>query len=477
MNIFKTTFACVLIFLCLCSCVKTPASLKNETTKSATQSSLSEITRQENDIDPRPENTLQEQISPVERGDLNAIRSQLSLDLQKTYKNITVTRARVGEAEVMPVYDIKIGRNPDYDFSKFIERLYSDRFDCSNKKYNVHRRKGDLVDPNDKLPPHDKPTYYKEKGIFSGINVLSINIDRFTPDYDNDPTLGTYLYSIGNVWGSQTGGGTGKKVEDWYDYRKYNIYKRYDLDAQTPAEDEVYTMQDGQEWNVCEAIDFMEAFWAEYIAPSDPADYTYSVKTLLILELGDDKYGYLFAMQKQDEFGNYLDADETSYYFSDKDTIPNGESFIYPNRLYAYCAQKEVLNQFNKDFSFSYEKAQDQGDNLLSLGAAMDKLSEALAPNIGLKLTAELNYVVMCKGYPYFQIWEYPYFYEHVCLTECDFEIRPVWCFRLENQCYLMDKFGTERYYVDAVTGEVSTMVRGIYKKGEKVKQNGNGGW
>ncbi len=235
MNIFKTTFACVLIFLCLCSCVKTPASLKNETTKSATQSSLSEITRQENDIDPRPENTLQEQISPVERGDLNAIRSQLPLDLQKTYKNITVTRARVGEAEAMPVYNIKIGRNPDYDFSKLIERLYSDRFDCSNKKYNVHRRKGDLVDPNDKLPPHDKPTYYKEKGIFSGINVLSINIDRFTPDYDNDPSLGAYLYSIGNVWGSQSGGGMGKKVEDWYKFERHSIYKKIRFGCSDPC--------------------------------------------------------------------------------------------------------------------------------------------------------------------------------------------------------------------------------------------------
>ncbi len=251
--------------------------------------------------------------------------------------------------------------------------------------------------------------------------------------------------------------------------------KRYDLDAQTPAEDEVYTMQDGQEWNVCEAIDFMEDFWAEYIAPSDPADYTYSVKSLLILELGDDKYGYLFAMQKQDENGNYLDVDFSDYYFADKNTIPNDEPFVYTNRLYSYCAQKEVLNQFNKDFSFSYEKAQDQGDDLLSLGAAMDVLSEALAPNIGLTLTAELNYVVMCKGYPYYQIWEYPEFYEHVCLTECDFEIRPVWCFRPEGQCYLMNSVEADRYYVDAVTGEVSTIVKYIYRKGGKVGQNS--GW
>lgn len=465
MNIFKTTFACIFMCLCLCSCVETPATLKDETTKPSTQSSLSETASQENDKEFQPEDVAQEPIASIERGDLNAIRAQLESDLQKTYKNITVTSARVSEAEAMPVYDIKIGRNPDYDFTKLVERLYSDRFDCSDKKYNVHRRKGDLIDPYDKFPPHDKPTYYEDEDVVRTINVLYIDIDRFTPDYNNDPSLGAYMYSTGNVWGSQSGGGMGKKIEDWYIYQICDIYKRYDLDVESPAPDEAYTMQDGQEWNVCEAIDFMEGFWAEYIAPSDPADYTYSVKSLLILELGDGKYSYLFAMQKQDEFGNYLDVDYSEYYFTDEDTIPSGESFVYPNQLFAYCAQKEVLNKFNKDFSFSYEKAQDQGDDLLSLGAAMDALSEALAPNIGLTLTAELNYVIMCKGYPYFQIWEHPEFYQHVCLTECDFEIRSVWCFRSEGQCYLMNQIEADRYFVDATTGEVSTITRGMYQK------------
>ena len=39
------------------------------------------------------------------------------------------------------------------------------------------------------------------------------------------------------------------------------------------------------------------------------------------------------------------------------------------------------------------------GKELISLRKASDILSEAIAPNINLELTAELNYVTICKGY------------------------------------------------------------------------------
>lgn len=473
MNIFKTTVACILI--CLCSCVETPASLKDETSKPVTQSSLPETIKQDNNTDFQPENVSQEPVTPIERGDLNTIRSQLSLDLQKTYKNIVVTRARVSKAEAMPVYDIKMGRNPDYDFNKLIECLYGDRFDCADGKNYVHNRKGELMDPDDDLPPHSIPTYYEKLGRYSRPNVYQIDIDGFAP-YDDDGyykngdyTVSTYLYSIGNVWGSQSGGGGSENIQDWYYYESHTIYKSYDLFSEKPADDEAYIMADGQEWNANEAIKFVENFWAEYIVPSDPENFTYSVKTLYIIALDDDKYSYLFSMQRQDKNGNYFDVDLAEFYYmanaNDGNAVSSGEPFIFTNNIMAYCAQKEVFNRFIKNFSFSYEQTQEQGNELLSLGAAADILSQSLAPNIGLTLTAELNYVVMCKGYPYFQEWEYAEFYDHYCLSNCDFEIRPVWCFRRPDQCYLMNSVDTERYFVDAVTGEVSTIVRYQYQK------------
>ena len=479
MKLLKMT-ALLLIAVSLFGCVDTPNSLKESKTEPNESGSIV-LTAQSDEMSREAENTSAKTNTTIERGSLEEIRNQLETDLKKSYKNISITRARVSDAETMPVYNIKIGKNSEYNFKTLIEKLYGDSFDCTDDKYYRHRSKGDLIDPDSGEAPHSEPVFDKDKSVVSGINVYTIDIDAFAPYDDNgyykngDHTISTYFYSIGNLWGSQSGGGGGKKPEEWYYYESRDIYKSYDLFFEKPSKDEIYTMADGQKWNVNDAIKYVENFWNEYIAPSDPADYTYSVKTIWIMELGEDKYSYLFSMQRQDENGNYFDSDFTDYYFTDRNAVPSGEPFIFTNRLYTYCAQKEVLTRFTKDYSFSCEKATDKGDNLLSLGAASDLLSEKLAPNIGLKLTAEVNYVVMCKGYPYYELWEYPEFYEHTCLTECDFEIRPVWCFKPENQCYLKNYMEVERYYVDAVTGEVSTIVRNIYQKGDKIGQSS--GW
>lgn len=472
MNTFKTAITSILACILLCSCVATPENLKepSETIpeKSSSQETISGSDGADSgDVKPDEE-------KPVERGNLEVIRSQLNADLKKTYKNIDIVSARVGEAETMPTYDVKLGRNPDYDFRKLIEYFYSDKYDCSDEKYYIHRKTGELQDPDDEYPPHYEPTKYNGEDTYVGMNAYAIDIDGFEPTED-DLYESTLMYSVGNVWGSETGCFSDSgEVQRWYFYSLYSVYKSYYLFSEKPDSNEKYVMMDGQEWNVLEAIEFMENFWNEYIAPSDPAEYTYSVKTVYIISLEDDKYGYLFSMQKQDQYGNYIDVDHSSFYYG-ADSRPDGavakgEPFIYATDIYAYCAEKEVLTRFTKEYSFSYETAQDQGTDLLTLGSAMDILSDTLSPNSDLKLTAELNYVPMCKGYPYCQEWELPIFYDHYCFATCDFEIRPVWCFRKPDQCNLMNEFKWNRYFVDAVTGDVSLITNGDYLKWKKKK-------
>ena len=67
-----------------------------------------------------------------------------------------------------------------------------------------------------------------------------------------------------------------------------------------------------------------------------------------------------------------------------------------------WCADKETITYFHKDYTFKHEQMTNDGKELISLRKASDILSEAIAPNINLELTAELNYVTICKGYPYF---------------------------------------------------------------------------
>lgn len=66
-------------------------------------------------------------ITPVERGNIDAIRAQLDVDLKKTYKNISIERARMSDGNFMPTYNITVVANDDLTSI----RLYSISFRTS----------------------------------------------------------------------------------------------------------------------------------------------------------------------------------------------------------------------------------------------------------------------------------------------------------------------------------------------------------
>ncbi len=444
----------------LFGCVDTPENLVKQTTPSViheteTSGKISDVMSDEH---------VEEAIVQVERGSLEEIRSQLDLDLQKTYKNITITYARTSEADTMPTYDIEIGMKPDFTLDSLLKRMYGDTLDISDKKYYLYRKIGEAIDKA--YPALTEPKYRDDGKNIMSRNVYDMDITIFSPDYNKDVTLSTIAYSNGNIFGSQCGGGL-EHGNDWYSYADREICKQYYLMNEQPSPDESYVMVDGEEWNTLEAIEFVETFWKDYITPSDTYNFTYSVKALYVVKIDDSHFAYLFEMQRQDEAGNYYDVDKTDFYFSNNEIL-DGIPFPYTNRLVTYCAEKESISRFGKDFSFTLTDKTDNGDDLLALGAAAELLSEALAPNLKLHLTAELNYMVVCKGYHCADSWIKKDFYNDLFLRESDFEIRPYWCFKPVGQCFLMNEIMAERYYVDAVTGEVSTITRGTYQKYEQ---------
>ena len=444
----------------LCGCVAAPENLQSNNEPASTEKGGDSAAVTGAEISETAESV--DFSSLAERGNLEVIRSQLDLDLKKTYNNITVRRARVGEGDVMPTYDINIGGDPDYDLKKFAEYLYADSLAAGISGNYTEFPIGSVI--NDKRPATTEPTLDESTGHIFTINTYEYGIEKFV--VGDDPTQSSYYYSIGNVWGSQTGSRQGEN--SFYGFEKFKTAVRYDLDYDAIDGSSVYKMSDGEEWSISEAVGFVEDFWNEHLSPSDPMKFTYTVKTVWVLSTGEDSFGYLFEMQRKDENGNYYDVESANQYLFDEENqyITGGDSFVYTNEQMTWCSEKEVITQYIKDFSFNFGDMTDSGDDLLSLGAAADILSNALARRISLDLTAELNYVVVCKSYPYYSIWEYPFYSDPTCISSCEFEIRPLWCFRKE-QCTLKMPYSAEVYFVDAVTGEVSMITYGKFIKAE----------
>lgn len=432
---------CVTSGMLFCSCAEVPESLKtSENTEINTIGSDPRYT----DYTQNAENKTE----TAERGNLDVIRSQLENDLSKKYPNIKIENARVGDGNNMPTYDVKIEGNPDFNFKNIVEYLYADKFDVNNDDFYRKRYKGDPVETE--YPATFEPLNYAGDGIRPP-NSYEFDIEDFTPDKNNS-SQSIYSYSTGDVWGSEVGG----FYNDIYYYEMYNISERYDLKYNNLEDSLSYPMMDGNEWNVKEAITFVENFWNNYLSQSDPVKYEYNVKTLFVIAIGNNKYGYLFEVERKDNNGNYYDVD--CGFIQDDIAIESNNPFKIDNSQLTWITEKEVILRFSKDYSIKPEKQTNDGTNLLTLEGAADILSESLASNINLNIySAELNYVTICKGYPYFQIWEYPFYYEYICLENCEFEIKPFWCFRT-NKSTLMNLNNCEIYFIDVVTGELSVM-------------------
>ncbi len=450
MNKLKRVCCFLLAALALSSCAEMPESLKESETE-ATAPAV--VTVPVTDESGNTVGTESVEFQPAERGDIEAIRAQLDYDLQKTYKNITVERARAGEGSVMPTYNVTVGRAEDFDIYAYAEYLYGDRYDVHDESLWTHKKVGDPY--YDDVPVTTEPTMQPDGSILNQ-NCMTYALDAYRPTNNDDVNFHLITNTKGGTWGSPVGSSL---PENTYYPDAFETAAQFDLDYDEIPADLSYKMYDGEEWNLREAVAFAESFFNNEIAPADPDSFTYRVKTVQVKSLPQDTYGYYFKIQFKDENGNFYDEDRR--YLRDNAAIESGNEFLIDNYAACWCSEKELLTNFTKDYSYDLGDATDSGDSLLTLGAASDLLSEKLAQNANLSFTAELNYVLVCKKYPYYELWEYPEYYEDMAVSTCDLLLKPYWCFRKNLPLNSSDASNAETYFVDALTGEIIAMAYG----------------
>lgn len=383
-------------------------------------------------------------LNTPDRGDVEEISNKLESDLLKTYGNINIIQAHVGMGKTMPSYDVEIVGNSEFKFQTIIDVLYETG---ANPNYTVYEKGAPIYK---EYPATFEPSNYAGDGIRTP-NSYAYTIKEFIAS-EEDFTKSVYSYSMGDIWGSQTGA----SHCEYYYFEDYYVFETYNLLYDIIPENKEYRMSDGESWNLGDAVEYVENFWNTYLSESDATSYTYIVKNAYVIKLNTEEYGFLFEMIRMDGNGNFYDVD--SGYIENESAIQNNEPFLFGNPQFTWFAEKEKLTRFSKDFSILPIKQTSEGKDLLTLYSAGEILSESLAPNINLTIdSAELNYVAVCKGYPYFQIWEYPSYYKGICLNTCEFEIKPFWCFRTKQNT-LLDRMTCQIYFVDAVSGELHIM-------------------
>ena len=388
------------------------------------------------------------EIEDSESGGLEYVRSRLEDDLKTEYPNFKIVGARVPDSDGMPVTDIDVGLNPSYDVKSLAERFFAERFDTENEDLYVERFPDD---PRDSSRPAGEN------------NRTGIYIKCFQPD-EEDLNMQALMHSTGLLCGSETGA-----LDNLNAYSgNYETVATFDLLYETLPEDLSYEMSRGGEWNAGEAVAFMEEFWNGYVAPSDPEECSYRVRNFTVRDLGDGSFGYLFDMEKTDRNGNHIDMDP--FETGDPEALMNGEAFAKGCGLTAWCAEKEKITRFSKEWSFSEREPEESGAKLLTLAKAGEILSQSLPPEgLGHDYTAELNYLPFCKGYPYNKDSDIYSVINSVLLGQCEYELRPFWCIRPVGY-NSDDSYKFEKAYIDAITGEFTLKISGMHYTASEAK-------
>ena len=381
-------------------------------------------------------------------GNLDYIRTHLKEDASKKYGTITVRYASAGDAKSMPTYKIEVGGNTGFDFQKVTRQLYGDKYDVNNKssyKYTPYDKNS-----TEPLPGFDRPDLPEVK--YSSPQSFFYDINEYYADEKIDMTISSFAFTDGTCWGSQTGA---ESVGDdyWCDQRKpvptatyFPMYE--DISAVT------YKMKSGTEWKLPDAVKYIEDHWNKCFSANDIDKYTYKVCRVDVLKLSQN-YGYKFTLAQLDENGCCYDTDTYDLNLKEQNKVYDNKRFFIAPEQSAYCTEKETLTRYIKGYSYKKTEKVSDNDKLLTLGSAMEKLKQTLAPNIDLALnTAELKYVITCDKYPCKDYDGLVQFSLNYCKKTCDLSIRPYWCFKSTNG-YLDAWTSTVNYYVDAATGDV----------------------
>lgn len=464
-------FSCLLITV-LCNCAKTPEDVqKRADILDEKEQTVNTFSKDSNNIDS----------NCFEYGTLEQIRNQLMSDIANNNTPIKVSNARVGTGEIMPVYDVRAEINELGKFSEICNDFYNGKYDVNKKEcYQVYHN-GEAIDK--KYPAYEYPFDYDNDGSIHTANAYPYDSYNFYP-YQNSPNS-THLFGTGAAWGDNTGE-VGRST-----YLSLETECIYNPLREEISDEIEYVMHDGNFWRLNDAIHFAEKFINESLGKVEIEDYTHYVQTVCVQKFEDETYSYLFEFVTQDFNGNYYESENYypksvyDYYSKNEtymDKVFGGQAFPMEMHSFMWLFEKDTVNRFAKAISFKYEQSTDDGDDLLTLYGAINHLDQKLANKKSLEIEcAELNYVLYCKEYDIWQKWYdgkwYEYcvekgwdflndengtlkesaFFEANAITDCELELRPVWVFSTVDT-NIIDYYEGEKYYVDALTGEVTVI-------------------
>jgi len=453
----KILLLCILCMGIVTSCAKAPEDVQNR----------ADI------LDEANSSSGQGDYNALEYGSLAQIRDQLDDDIKNNGTIIKVNHARVGTGETMSVYDVEASLKNADEFPEICSYIFDEKYDSDNLNLFETVHKGDAMDTN--YPAYEYPYDYDGDGKINNVNAYWFDIYSFYPDKAANESIAAFAYGTGVCWGTNTG-----LCEEYY-FEGLETECIYNPLCEDIPDDASYIMKDGNSWNLNEAIAYAESFYNSYLTKLEPKACKYFVQTVVVQRFEDNTFGYLFEFVLQDFNGNYYESEpdypKTDNYY---DKVFSDEAFPVELNSYLWVFNKEEVNRFRKDMGFNYKQAVDSGNELLTLGSAINLLSNKLADKKALQIDcAELNYVLYCEKYDIWRKWLDGKWYDYCkennfdflndkeirgdaylsynAITDCKLQLRPVWVFRTVDT-NLTDYNAGETYYVDAVTGDIQVI-------------------
>lgn len=453
----KALLLCTICIGIITGCAKTPEDVQNRA----------------NILDEKNISAEKESSTAFEYGNLKQIRNQINVDIENNNTIIKVNNARVGTGETMPIYDVESSLKSADEFPEICNYIFEEKYNLNNSNLLETVHKGAAIDKN--YPAYEYPYDYDDDGKINNVNAYWFDIYSFYPDKTVDESIAAFAYGTGTCWGTNTG-----LCEEYY-FEGLKTECIYNPLYENIPNDVSYIMKDGNNWKLSEAIEYAENFYNSYLTKLEMTDCKYLVQTVAVQRFEDNTFGYLFEFVLQDFNGNYYES-EPSYPKTDSyyDKVFSDEAFPVELNSYLWVFNKEEVNRFRKDIGFDYKQTVDSGNKLLTLGSAIDLLSDKLADKKALQIDcAELNYVLYCEKYDIWRKWLDGKWYDYCkennfdflndkeirsdaylsynAITDCKLQLRPTWVFRTVDT-NLTDYNAGETYYVDAVSGDIQVI-------------------
>lgn len=386
---------------------------------------------------------------------LEEIRNQLQNNLLNNKTNITFSTARIGTGNTMNSYEFEMkgidlsDKEQNSSLKEIVNYLFGNSF--NDNCVDFFSKNDPVIDG---YPANDCPTDLNNDGLVERVNAFLVDILQYVPDSSN-PSIGIYIHGTGKSFGSSVG----FDENDYYWYMNYPTIEVFDILYDKHYCSAKYKMIDGEEWGVKEAVDFFEDFYNNKLASIDCESVDYKVEYIYVKQLENDRYGYLAKIITQDKNGNYIDGDSYKVGIEPQsvEKIASGAPFIFSENSFVYSWNKNKIGQYYKRSSIANLQQVSNNESLLNLDSALNVLSSYIGDKKVSFKSVELNYVQVCEGYPYFNLWNWDYetkgsvFYDVLCQDSCKFELKPMWVFKDSSSI----EHCSDMYFVDATDGKV----------------------